>query len=294
MRKEFQIKEPCTVGRENMKDIPEGSFCDLCSKKVHDLTDKTDDEIHLLLQSGKSVCGRIQASRLYSNEEKSKINYNFYTFPFRKIASGIFLAALFSSNLNAQKKSSDTLRDIEILDGLIEYAYKSDGSSESEPYYRPQNIYFDVKISGNKDLLGNHDNISILTLEKRYVGSYNSKIKIREDYLSFENIFVFENEPNKTYAVNQNQYYAIVSKNKFKGDGTTVDFNFDKARKIEFKSRNKKIPYFLDGLEISKEDFERKRKENKIFSYFLSESYARQLLGEMADYEDGIMVSYTE
>jgi len=294
MRKEFQIKEPCNVGRENMKDIPEGSFCDFCSKKVHDLTDKTEEEIHLLLQSGESVCGRIQAARLYSNEEKSKINYNFFTFPFRKIASGVFLAAIFSSNLNAQKKMKDTLQDKEILDGIIVYAHKSEDDYENKPYYTPQNTYLEVKISGNKNLLSDHINVNILTLEKRYSANYNYNIKIREDYLGFENIFVFENEYNKTHDVNQNQYYTFISKSKFKDDGKTVDLNLDKVKKIEFKSENKEIPYFLDGIEISKEDFDRKRKEQKIFSYYLSESYALALLGEAADYENGIVVSYTE
>ncbi|RXM40648.1 hypothetical protein BOQ62_04840 [Chryseobacterium sp. CH21] len=44
MEKEFRINEPCHIGRENMQDIPGGSFCDFCSKKVHDLTQKTDEE----------------------------------------------------------------------------------------------------------------------------------------------------------------------------------------------------------------------------------------------------------
>jgi len=294
MGKEFQIKEPCTVGRENMTDIPEGSFCGFCSKKVHDLTDKTEEEIHLLLQSGESVCGRIQASRLYSNEEKLRINYNFFKFPFRKIASGVFLAAIFSSHLNAQKKMSDTLREKEILDGVIVYAHKSDDGYENEPYYAPSNTYLEVKISGNKNLLSNHINVNILTLEKRYSANYNYTIKIREDYLGFENIFVFENEYNKTHDVNQNQYYALISKSKFKDDGKTVDLNLDKVKKIEFRSENKEIPYFLDGIEISKEDFEQKRKEQKIFSYFLSENYTRKLLSETENYENGIVVSYTE
>ena len=72
MKKEFQIKEPCNVGRENMKEISGGSFCDLCSKKVHDLSHKSDEEIKILLDTNESICGRIQVSRLYQQEEIAK------------------------------------------------------------------------------------------------------------------------------------------------------------------------------------------------------------------------------
>ncbi len=33
MKKEFQIKEPCYAARENMQEIPGGSFCGHCAKK---------------------------------------------------------------------------------------------------------------------------------------------------------------------------------------------------------------------------------------------------------------------
>lgn len=293
MKKEFQIKEPCNVGRENMKEIPGGSFCDLCSKKVHDLTNKNDDEIKLILSSNDSVCGRIQAYRLYFSEEKPKTNYNFFQFPFRKVASRIFIAALFSNSLNAQQKIEDTLRKNEVLDGVILYAPRSD-DDEDRNYYTPQNINLEIKFSGNKDLLNQSIEVSILRLEKRFKAGYGSTIRIPEDYLGFKNIFVFENASNKTNEINQNQYYTFISKNKFIDNGKTVDFNLDKIKKTEFKPKNSDILYFLDGVEISKEDFEQKRKDKKIESYFLSEIYARELLGDDYDTEDGIIVSYSE
>lgn len=293
MKKEFQIKEPCNVGRENMKEIPGGSFCDFCSKKVHDLTNKNDDEIKLILSSNDSVCGRIQASRLYFSEEKPKTNYNFFQFPFRKVASRIFIAALFSNSLNAQQKIEDTLRNNEILDGVILYAPRSD-DDEDRNYYTPQNINLEIKFTGNKYLLNQSIEVSILRLEKRFKSGYGNTIRIPEDYLGFKNIFVFENASNKANEINQNQYYTFISKNKFIGNGKTVDFNLDKIKKIEFKPKNSNILYFLDGVEISKEDFEQKRKDKKIESYFLSEIYAKELLGDDYDTEDGIILSYSE
>ena len=133
MKKEFQIKEPCNVGRENMKEISGGSFCDLCSKKVHDLSHKSDEEIKILLDTNESICGRIQVSRLYQQEEIAKTNYNFFHFPFRKLASGIFLAAMFSSGLNAQRLERDTLREQEI-EGYIFFAPKRLDTDENDYY----------------------------------------------------------------------------------------------------------------------------------------------------------------
>lgn len=294
MKKEFQIIEPCNVGRENMKEIPGGSFCDFCSKKVHDLTNKNDDEIKLILSSNDSICGRIQVSRLYFSEERPKTNYNFFQFPFRKVASRIFIAALFSNSLNAQQKIEDTLRNNETFDGVILYAPRSDDDEDRNYYTPPQNINLEIKFSGNKDLLNPNWELYILRLEKRFKAGYGSSIRIPEDYLGFKNIFVFENASNKENDINQNQYYTFISKNKFTDNGKTVDFNLDKIKKIEFKRKNIDILYFLDGAEISKEDFEQKRKEKKIESYFLSEIYARELLGDDYDIEDGIILSYSE
>lgn len=292
MKKEFQIKEPCNVGRENMKEIPGGSFCDFCSKKVHNLNNKSDEEIQILLDSNESICGRIQTSRLYFQEEKSKTNYNFFHFPFRKVASGIFLATILTSNLNAQAQKNDTIDEV-LIEGLIVYAPRND--DEDRNYYSPpQNINLEIKFSGNKDLLNPNWELYVLRLEKRFKAGYGSSIRIPEDYLGFKNIFVFENASNKENEINENQYYTFISKNKFINNGKKVDFNLDKIKKIEFKPKNSDILYFLDGVEIPKEDFEQKRKEKKIESYFLSEIYARELLGDDYDIEDGIIISYSE
>lgn len=295
MKKEFQIKEPCTVGRENMQEVDGGSFCHLCSKKVHDLTSKTDKEIISLLQSDNSVCGRIQPSRLFSHEKKPKTNYNFFEFPFRKLVSGIFLAAMFSNNIYAQHTKRDTLVNNDVLDGLIVYAPRYDADYDNTHNYKPQNIILEIKFSGNKNLLMQYNDVSILTLEKRHTTSYGNRIRIREDYLGIKNIFVFENASNINNQINKNQYYTFISKSRFKDNGKTVDFNLEKLKKIEYNPRNKDFLYFLDGEEISKVEYEKSNNKQRLYSYFLTELYARELLRDFyTNYEDGIILSYTE
>lgn len=292
MKKEFQISSPCEESWSQMQNVSGGKFCDLCTKKVFDLTNKTDEEIQNLLDSeNNSICGKIQASRLHTPREESKTNYNLFQFPFRKVASGIFLATMFASSINAQKKTSDTLRKNEIM-GFIVYA-RRDSDDEKKDYYRPQIKDLQVKYSGNNDLLSNYNEVSILTFSKKYKADYRNIIKIDEDYLGFKNIFVFENQSNLYSDINKNQYYTFINKNKFK-EGKIVDFNLDNIKKISFEPQNKELIYFLNGEVISKEEFEQKRKDKKIESYFLSEIYAKEILGDNYDIENGIILSYTK
>lgn len=280
IKKEFQIKEPCNVGGENMKEISGGSFCDLCSKKVHDLSHKSDEEIKILLDSNESICGRIQVSRLYQQEETSKTNYNFFHFPFRKLTSGIFLAAMFSSNINAQK-ARDTTRQQEI-EGLIVYAPKRLDTDENG-YYKSKTKEIKFTFNENFDIR-NQPFLSILTLTKKYpVSSYSQTVDFPEDGIGFKNLIVIEKD--------KNQFYTFISKKQIK-ENLTVEINIEKAKKVEFQPKNRTL-YFTDGELISKEEYESRKKDKNLESYFLSEIFAREILGNEYECEDGIILSYS-
>jgi hypothetical protein len=78
MMKIIQIENPCEEKWDDMQNIPEGKFCDLCSKTVLDLTQKSDQEILKILdESNGRICGRIfshQSNRNYISSEKIIIN----------------------------------------------------------------------------------------------------------------------------------------------------------------------------------------------------------------------------
>lgn len=57
--KKIRINNPCPEKWEDMQDSSEGKFCDKCSKKVWDLTDKTDSQIEKIMVSNVNICGRI-------------------------------------------------------------------------------------------------------------------------------------------------------------------------------------------------------------------------------------------
>lgn len=291
MKKEFQIKEPCSIARENMLEVSGGSFCDLCSKKVYDLADKTDDEIKILLQSNPSVCGRIQPHRLYTPEEKTEAQYHFSHFPFRKIAGGIFLSILVTSNLDAQKKKIDTLETSDIQ-GMVMIALKP----EHEDYAYPEPVVtrkLEIKPSGDAGNLIQYQFVTILTPFKRYRSnpSFRNSIHIPADDVRTSNIFVFEATDTQNEILNDNRYFLFVNKKHIKEDGT-LNINLDQARKLPFIPKNKDFIYFLDGEEITKREFEQYQKEHKIDSYFLPEIYAEELLGTDYYFENGAIIAY--
>lgn len=291
MKKEFQIKEPCSAARENMQKIPGGSFCDLCAKKVYDLADTTDDEIKELLESNSSVCGRIQPHRLYIPEEKSETQYNFFQLPFRKIAGGIFLSILFASNLNAKKQKRDTLEAREIQ-GMIMVAHRPD----DEGFEYPEPVItrnLNVKPSGNTGNLIEYQFITILTPFKRFRSSSFSKnqINIPADNVRMSNIFIFEGTNSQNGVLNDNKSFLLVNKRNIKEDGS-LNLNLDQAKKFSFNPKNKDFIYFLDGEEITKKEFEQYQQENKIDSYFLPEIYAEELFGSDYYFENGAIVAY--
>ena len=284
MKKEFQIKEPCNVGRENMKESSGGSFCDLCSKKVHDLSHKSDEEIKILLDTNESICGRIQVSRLYQQEEIAKTNYNFFHFPFRKLASGIFLAAMFSSGLNAQRLERDTLREQEI-EGYIFFAPKRLDTDEND-YYKSN--MKQIKFSYDEDF--NIIDLNILTLAKRYNdNSFDKTVNFPQDELGYKNVVVFEKERQDS-DLGETLYYTLISKRQTKENAAIV---IENAVKVEFKPRNKTL-YFIDGELISKEEYESHKKDSNIISYFLPEIFAREILGNYYECEDGVILSYSK
>lgn len=291
MKKDFQIKEPCSVAREDMQEISGGSFCNLCAKKVYDLSDKTDDEIKSLLQSNTSVCGRIQPHRLYIPEEKSETQYNFFHLPFRRIAGGIFLSILFTSNLNAQKKQIDTLGVAEIQ-GMIVAALKPG----DEDYDYPEPVItrkLEVKPSGDAGNLIQYQFITILTPFKRYRSSqaFKNDINIPADDVRMSNIFVLEGADVQNGILNDNKYFLLINRKHIKEDGM-LNINLDQAKKLPFVPKNKDFIYFLDGEEITKKEFEQHQKENKIDSYFLPEIYAEELFGSDYYFENGAIVAY--
>ncbi|MGD1319385.1 hypothetical protein [Chryseobacterium sp. 2R14A] len=106
----IQIKKPCEELWDKMHHISEGKFCDLCSKTVLDLTQKSDQEIlRILDESNGEICGRIfihQSNRNFSPPEKvviSKEKRNGYSQLVAGLAIAASLAGIQTQAVNFEK-----------------------------------------------------------------------------------------------------------------------------------------------------------------------------------------------
>ncbi|MFT5779489.1 MAG: hypothetical protein ACI837_002448 [Crocinitomicaceae bacterium] len=66
MKRNIDIKEPCSENWDAMLPTQRGAFCESCALEVHDFTNNSGDEIRdiLKLNLGSRVCGKINPSQL--------------------------------------------------------------------------------------------------------------------------------------------------------------------------------------------------------------------------------------
>lgn len=109
MRPYLRIEKPCEESLENMRDIPEGKFCGLCSKKVYDLTKLSHSEISDITERnhGEKFCGILVNKKPEQKREEiisipENISHRKNTFT--KVAAGIALTASLANTLPAQTK----------------------------------------------------------------------------------------------------------------------------------------------------------------------------------------------
>lgn len=95
MSQNFHIPKPCSENWSTMTAVEKGKLCELCNKKVHDLTTMNNVEIQNIFKSEEKVCGRIK---------KTYPNYNVNI---KKYGIVLSLASVLGfTNLNAKTNSS--------------------------------------------------------------------------------------------------------------------------------------------------------------------------------------------
>lgn len=107
MRPYLKIKNPCEESPENMHEIPEGKFCDLCSKKVIDFSDLNNSEISKIVAENRDekICGFFYKSPFkHPVKEVKEIPAYSEKKSFSAIAAGLALTAGIISSYPAQTK----------------------------------------------------------------------------------------------------------------------------------------------------------------------------------------------
>lgn len=110
MRPYLRIEKPCEESLENMHNVPGGKFCDLCSKKVYDLTNLTHSEISDIIKknNGEKFCAILankQPEKPFEHTIQFSENISSRKATFTKIAAGIALTASMINNIPAQTKT---------------------------------------------------------------------------------------------------------------------------------------------------------------------------------------------
>lgn len=104
----LRIEKPCQESLEKMYDVPDGKFCDLCSKKVIDFSHLNKLEITKIIAESKNkkVCGMFfkHNSKEFSHEEK-EIPYPARKTEFSKIVAGLALTASIINSYPAQTEN---------------------------------------------------------------------------------------------------------------------------------------------------------------------------------------------
>lgn len=277
----LRIAKPCEEALEKMHEIPGGKFCDLCSKKVIDLSNLNDPEILNLLQhnKGKKFCGillkhQLELPLLSENIQPSE-NYS-RKMTFSKFAVGATLAISMANSYPAQTKS---FTKTEITNG------KSTISKQSKENETPEKVEDgNIKISGKviSDRTGNaipQARVSFITIKKIYStltdSNGNYSLEVPAEIIKYENLLEFDGPKNsfstKLIIVKKEDAFRkntvkLLENGEFREYGE-IFFIFPNEKSLVFLE-NKKLDYKLFNKSFS-------LYEDKYRLYYIPKPYSR-------------------
>ncbi|WP_300668782.1 hypothetical protein [Soonwooa sp.] len=245
----IKIENPCHENWDNMKSVSGGRFCDSCSKKVFDLTDKTDQEVNEIFNSNKDnhICTRIQKSRLITKHTKHNTN----SFSLAKSVSSMLLLATLAPNVSAQiSKDTATVQEITevIVVGISIPINDSDDSPFQKTEYKKINGWVNSKSSEREK----QAEVNLVGLSNLYRVNTNNQgnfnLEITKDEYKKRLLFISKrkDEPNRIYF------------NEFpNGDIENIRLTLSEEHSylLNPKKIAKKESYFFDGEEVSYADF---------------------------------------
>lgn len=236
MSSKIKIQNPCSESWESMTDISEGKFCEICSKKVWDLTGKSYEDIKEILNDNPKLCGRIN---------RSKIN----------ITSSILIAISLTTISCSSQKSIQTGSTENILDKKIVIAGKIDS----------------VKI-GVLEV----KSIKLVTKSNLYEGLIDSennfKIEIPESVIQEKNIIkITFNQIRNDKITKGSSIHLLTKKDLFSHKTLHADDGMYEIGAVVITTPEPPDFYYFDGKRISKNKFEKIKKENPNYDYIYLE-----------------------
>jgi hypothetical protein len=191
MKPYLRIEKPCEEPLENMHDVPGGKHCDLCSKKVLDLSNLNDTEILQILQEnkGEKFCGIFFKNQLNRPlHEERVISYRPRKATFSKIAAGLALTASIINSYPAQTTKPSIVKSAALK------APKSNSEKEKDKTNDGNFIISGKIISSNKGTPLSAK-VNFVTVQKVYTtqtdkdGNYS--LEIPKEILKYESLIEF-------------------------------------------------------------------------------------------------------
>lgn len=141
MKKTFslEIKTPCDANLDSMNKTSNGFYCNLCTKNVIDLSNKSNYEIGKILSKtkDKNICARLKTTQL--NEEFSLVeNQKFANFNY---AIAVAASVLLTTNISAQENKSHTTE--------VNSATLSPHKQGKIAFIKPKNTNVSFQFTGN-------------------------------------------------------------------------------------------------------------------------------------------------
>lgn len=230
----IRIEKPCEESWEKMNEISGGKFCDLCEKKVWDLDQISNKEIDRIIDDTKQICGK-----------KSLV---------RPAFSSVFLALTLTSATYSFAQSNNK--------NVVENVYQKDITILGKL----------VSTEKRKLLLGE---ISLITLEKIYHAKAdengNFTLIFPEKALTEHNIIRIDysilDYNNKEFTDYKS---SILKTNELLGkQNFEIEEKYMTIGAVSISSEKPPDFYFFDGKKIGKRKFEKIKKENPQYKYFV-------------------------
>ncbi|WP_288436003.1 hypothetical protein [uncultured Chryseobacterium sp.] len=262
MKNQIRIHNPCPENWENMQDFPSGKFCEKCSKCVVDFTEKTDAQINEILQTanGKEICGRI-----------SKRSLALAATGIILITNLTFVQAQIQNNSEIATEQKATV--ITKVSGKLIFKKTNKEISNAEVFFICKSRYIKTITDEN----GN------------FILEIPNKLIKRKNVLYFN----FDKLNNETYknpnrevpnTINGDLYEntsIIFSKNEQINEKEfQIDSQLSYIGGIVIVKNPPPDYYYFDGKNISKEKFERIKKENPQYYYFSFEGEEADIISQ--------------
>lgn len=167
MRPYLKIETPCEASLEKMHNISGGKFCDLCSKKVYDLSSFSHSEILDIIEQNKGgkFCGILinrQPEKTLENSIKRSGNISSKKINITKVAAGFALTAGMINTVPAQTK---TISKIEMI---LSHKNVSEENEESNNYETNNKFITSGRIITSEEEKPVKAHVNLITVNKVY------------------------------------------------------------------------------------------------------------------------------